>query len=75
MHLNGSKYIPKYSCPILAPHSNLHPYLDSTISDWTKITKIMVLTVLDQFAIIGAQIGPDLKDEQFLGHCNSGKET
>jgi hypothetical protein len=31
----------------------------------------MVLTVLDQFAIIDDQLGTELKDEQFLGHCNS----
>ena len=68
MHLKGSKYIQKYSCLIVAPHSNLHPCLDSTISDWTKIAKIIILTVLDQFAIIDVQLGPDLKDEQSFGH-------
>ena len=55
--LKSAKYIPK-----IAHHSNLGPSLDSTIFD-------IVLTVLDQVAVLGFQLGSELSEEQFLGQC------
>ena len=40
-----------------------------TIAVQSRFVKIMVLTVLDQFTIIDIQLGPNLSNEQILGHC------
>ena len=46
MHLKSFKYSPKYSGSKIAHHSNLSPSLDSTIAEWSRISKRMLLTRL-----------------------------
>ena len=69
MYLKSSQYSPKYSRPQIAHHSNLSPNLDSTISNWSRIVNTMAFSVLDQVTILDFQLGTDLNDEHFLGHC------
>ena len=55
----SSKYSPKYSGSKIAHHSKVSPSLNSTIVDWSRTAKIMILIVLDQVAIFDLQLGQD----------------
>ena len=68
-------FSPKYGGPKFPHHSNLNLSLDSLIGDWSRTATTIVLTILDQFEVFVFQLGTDLSDEQFLGHCILDWET
>ena len=73
--LKSSKYIQNYSGPKFSHHSIMSLSLDLTIVHWSRIGNTISLTVLDQLTSLDFQFGPDLNDEQFLGHCTLDWDT
>ena len=53
----------------------MNPGLDLAIEDWSKTAKTIALTDLNKVTFLDFQLGPDLSDEQFLGHCISDEKT
>ena len=67
MHFKkNSKYSPKYSGPKTAPLFKFEPHLDSTIVDWSRTAKNIVLIVLDQVAVLDLKLGPEVSDDNFF---------
>ena len=69
MFIPDSRVYSIIQCSKIDHHPNLSTRTDSTISDQTtyKTAKIHCFTVLDQVFVLDFQLGPDLKDEKFLG--------